>query len=790
MTVQSFEEILYDTASEVRAIAPTPEGAFLIAEISTQDGIATPFLRLVQADGSLSPKIPVQMPAGIGTGGGRIDKLLPVEDGYIGIGHVVGGSSRISGWVLRIGSRFQSQASITLPFPNNSIQKVFLYDGLIDTSDRLVVVGRADQSSGPKLGIELRRTPEKLYRITRAYTDGAAYRGGLRDNDEIFEVDGTPIRDLSDTAILSKLAGAAGTTVALRVRRNGKPLSVKRIKRVHLKGNTTGLIAAFDPATLAVSKAPSLITSQARRAGIQDIELRDDGTLLAVGWRENSEDGKAQDDLWLVPITQYLSKRTEYNFKITGGNDIGYRVLSRPGKEPIVLAAISGPPAPRGIAFRYVDTNEAAGEVTLIPVDSVRTGAGGVGLYRTGAVLVDGDVLVAGAIRDSDSRDYSAFIHKLDGSSPARFMLRNCVSAYLWDFGVSNRNGALAGGYCTRSSGSRVAALLISPPQSPATAPQSSSTGGRSFVDDISLSTWQGGSDEVDRRAFQTDKSGLVSIFAAEGSDGVIALIASDGSVIEHIQISSVTPGLIQKQLDPGTYFLDWTPLDDKAKPDIRASTKLGRIKSNSREPNKSVDAASLKALKLLGFSSVVTESSVGVRSGSNVFVRDIAALQIASRLAPTGVLDDRTRTAMAVRAGEVARQEGLAAANRAEFNAAKTSNSGGAWAGAVFEGVGNTGTGTYAGQWTHDAMGKLVPNGFGRLILQDEGTVYFGQFVFGEIEGFGIETERQSGTSRIGEFAKRFGGYGAIQNEQGRLVSAGLYTHINQQLLRPVQLP
>jgi C-terminal processing protease CtpA/Prc len=70
------------------------------------------------------------------------------------------------------------------------------------------------------------RTSTHALLVEQVPPGGAAARAGLRANDEVLAIDGTPVGDLDADGVRARLRGEVGTRVRLHVRRDGEEQDV------------------------------------------------------------------------------------------------------------------------------------------------------------------------------------------------------------------------------------------------------------------------------------------------------------------------------------------------------------------------------------------------------------------------------------------------------------------------------------------------------------------------------------------------------------------------------------
>lgn len=86
------------------------------------------------------------------------------------------------------------------------------------------------------------RESEGLLVVHAAPPDGAAARAGLRVGDAVVAIDGHPVAGSSQPDVVARLRGEVGTTVTLRVRRDGteRDYPVERAPYRQSEGRLTG----------------------------------------------------------------------------------------------------------------------------------------------------------------------------------------------------------------------------------------------------------------------------------------------------------------------------------------------------------------------------------------------------------------------------------------------------------------------------------------------------------------------------------------------------------------------
>ena len=102
IAVSALSERFSSELSQIRAVVPLRSGGFLAAGTQETPSRTRPMVVLIDFDGNLSDPIAVTMPKNMALSGGRLDDILEVDQGYIGIGHVVESKGKSHGWVVRL----------------------------------------------------------------------------------------------------------------------------------------------------------------------------------------------------------------------------------------------------------------------------------------------------------------------------------------------------------------------------------------------------------------------------------------------------------------------------------------------------------------------------------------------------------------------------------------------------------------------------------------------------------------------------------------------------------------
>jgi len=123
----------------------------------------------------------------------------------------------------------------------DDVDKV-VFDGAVGTLDRFSHYAspeaarelRAERSGFGGIGVTLDGSEDSQVRILSVIPDSPAGRAGLKADDVILTVDGTPAKALSREQVVARLRGKPGTEVVLGIERKGSPGMTLSIARAHI----------------------------------------------------------------------------------------------------------------------------------------------------------------------------------------------------------------------------------------------------------------------------------------------------------------------------------------------------------------------------------------------------------------------------------------------------------------------------------------------------------------------------------------------------------------------------
>jgi serine protease Do len=116
-------------------------------------------------------------------------------------------------------------------FPGNMFVPI---DRLLPVMADLLALGRPSTPPRPWLGLNLQERDGNLV-VGRVAAEGPGDRAGIRHDDRVSAIDGTPVHDLADFYSALWRRGAAGVTVKLSVTREDeeREIEVKTVDRYH-----------------------------------------------------------------------------------------------------------------------------------------------------------------------------------------------------------------------------------------------------------------------------------------------------------------------------------------------------------------------------------------------------------------------------------------------------------------------------------------------------------------------------------------------------------------------------
>lgn len=161
------EERTVPEFSEFRAIAPQGGMGYLVAAVVNDPSGTIPSLHVVDHEGVPGPGVSIGYPPGEWALGGRIDRLIAVPGGFIGVGNIARSKEDRRGWVVRLDGQLETLQSVALPYAHPQSSVSFYYSGVIDGEGRLVVAGRSEVAEGegerwPVSGVVAVLDPESL----------------------------------------------------------------------------------------------------------------------------------------------------------------------------------------------------------------------------------------------------------------------------------------------------------------------------------------------------------------------------------------------------------------------------------------------------------------------------------------------------------------------------------------------------------------------------------------------------------------------------------------------------
>lgn len=123
----------------------------------------------------------------------------------------------------------------------DNVDKIVL-DGAVGTLDRFSHYAspeaarelRAERSGFGGIGVTLDGSEDAQVRILSVIPDSPAGRAGLKPDDVILAVDGTPATALSRDQVVARLRGKPGTQVLLGIERKGTPQMTLTLARAHI----------------------------------------------------------------------------------------------------------------------------------------------------------------------------------------------------------------------------------------------------------------------------------------------------------------------------------------------------------------------------------------------------------------------------------------------------------------------------------------------------------------------------------------------------------------------------
>lgn len=789
IAVSALSERFSSELSQIRAVVPLRSGGFLAAGTQETPSRTRPMVVLIDFDGNLSDPIAVTMPKNMALSGGRLDDILEVDQGYIGIGHVVESKGKSHGWVVRLDHRFRTQKSIVLPSVTPHHTLAYYYSGKINRNGRLIVAGRSGAPDYVGMGYEHQRLGNGQLRLESVYNPGPAWRSGLRANDVITHVDNQALSGMSRQNSIELLTGALGATAKLTINRDGKLLGNYVVPREKIRGPVTGVVVALNPHSLEISGAPMAISAAGYRSGIQDIAMGSDNHIIATGWNESPYENEVFDQMWVVRLDDALKPLSNTTFGDGAkGTFIGLRVLNRPDSGHLILGTGA---STYGVAVE-ADTNEKKVIDGLSLIDDWNPG--GSTTFRVGAMTADNGVIVGGTYKDRKNTSPQAFVYALHGQKaeqPPRPIFENCEKSYVWDAAVSAQGPAIYVGRCVNANSEQLAAIAFTSIQLESNQPVLSESG-----TPIELNPWVAADNDIQTSTFVLSEPQSIRVFAVGGAEGLLTLIDSNSQVLDYTLVGVHAPGLIDFNLEPGQYTLKW----ESTKPVRIGSIQVTRVEAvrSSSGRDLALDEQTILAMQILGYESALFFDSGSLsKYATSDLRRDIRALQLSKHLVVTGVADQETVLHLIVDAAEVAdlKAAEMAAKSREYATtvgtkevAHKTGMVSGRWVGSRFLGVGRISSRTYSGQWNRGSDGYLSPNGYGQLESNRSNEQFSGQFLNGKPNGLGVQIAH-SFERLVGEFNSIFTGYGAIYSASQELIQAGLFSGVDQDLVKAISL-
>lgn len=772
---------------EFRAVVPFGRDEFLAASFSLEGQTTSSALHVVTADGEIGAAIPLPKP--LNFPGSRIDGLIPVGDAIIGIGHIAGGPDDRRGWIVRIEPDLTISAETVLPIAANLLPISYYYGGVLDRQGRLVVAGRSDQPDFPGIGTRFNVLPNGQLEIAEVFPNGTGHEAGLRAGDVLLSANGRDLRGLSAQDAIGRLAGAIDEPLDLVVDRPGAGQRSFRMTRRMVRGMTTGVVAALNPATLDILVPPRQVYHRTSRAGLQDIGRMPDGQLVGVGWWETFDpDGSTFDKAWIVGVGSNLDVQSDQQFGQDGDSSIAQRIHVRPDGSTLVVGGLNASPEPVAFASELTWDVGSASPARLRPLREHAFGPGRTDVFRGVTTLRDGSTVVGGAFRSAQRPQFAAAAMVVGSEAPPTALFQSCEQSYVWDM-ASTRSGAVAvAGYCIDAQGARRAALMWSPPRKIETDAVTLASAQR-------LPLFRTG----DTRSFDLPEPDSVLVFVPAGPSGVLTLSDETGRLVDFAAVDAGKAGLLSGDLSAGRYVVGWASEETASPPRIDVIKADLRVPEPGSDDDQILAPEAEKALVLLGYVSAdnADEAPAGVQSMA--LTRKIAAFQLSHNLPALGHVDVATEVALSYEGALAAEVEGrrlaalgqqLAQSDASEARPSRFGRVTGRWRGDAFVGAAFRNSLSYSGEWRLDDDGQLLPSGFGLFENRTASETMVGTFRLGVLSGLGVtEITRDIPTRRIGTYDERGQFTQGAVFEAGNLVASGLFSPGGRTLVRDVAL-
>ena len=774
---------------EFRAIAPFRGNEFLAASFTLDGPTTSAMLHRISADGQIGAAIPLPKPQNYPSS--RIDRLIPVGNAVIGIGHLAGGPEDRRGWIVRIEPDLSISAQTVLPVATVTQSINYYYGGVLDNQGRLVVAGRADQPDFPGIGVRFGVTEQGLLLVGIAYPGSPAVEAGMRPRDVILRANGRDLRGLNFQQAMEARAGPAGATLDLVIDRpNAGQLNVK-VERRMVTGVTTGVVAVLNPTTLDIIQNPVPINHATYRAGLQDIGMTRDGRIVGVGWWESVPGNDSRfDKVWIVGFDAELTNQADAQFGRDGSNSIAQRVHLRPDGRFLVIGGMNAAPEPLAFASELTLDQGTNAPARLSPLREYALGPGRSDVFRGIATLGTGGTVVAGAFRSDNSPSFAAGVLVLGSPDEPMPIFPGCTQSYVWDMASTPSDALAIAGYCVDAQGERSAALMWSPPRQATVDTVAVADAPR-----VTLTPADGNG-----QSFDLAQSDNVMVFVPAGASGVLSLSDADGQLVDFATVDEGKAGLLTASLAPGRYMVGWTSADSASgTPRIEVMKASLPVPEPGLDGNFALAPDMEKALALLGYSGVRQQAHETSGAQSMALTRDIAAFQLAHNLPALGHIDVTTEVALSYEGALQAEAQGqqnaalarkLAELSDAEILPSRFGPVKGHWRGDAFVGHAVRNSLSYAGQWELGVGGQVQPSGVGVLENLTSRETFLGTFGNGGFSGLGVvDISRDRPTRFIGTFDE--GGRfikGAVF-ESGRLIASGKFAPGGRSLLQEVPL-